>query len=84
MSLRPDGTYHCDRCGISVGNAAVTECSIVSDMKMTDYGDGLVVPTPRQLHFCRVPNAGAPDGCTEHLLVPSNLADYLTSRETSG
>lgn len=72
MSLRRDGTYRCDRCGVDVGNAAVTECAIVSTMTVTDD-----VPEVLVLHFCRVPNEGAPEGCTEHLLVPSNLTDYL-------
>lgn len=77
MSLRSDGKYRCDRCGSDVGNAAVTECATVSDIDM-----GGEVPVPRLLHFCREPNEGAPEGCAEHLLVPSNIADYLASRET--
>lgn len=70
MSLRSDGKYRCDRCGSDVGNAGVDMAAIVSDVE-TDTG--LV----RVLHFCRVPNPGAPDGCATHLLTPSNLADYL-------
>lgn len=69
MSLRPDGTYRCDRCGGDVGNGAVTECAVVSDTP-----DGL---THRVLHFCRQPTRGAPHGCAGRLLSPSNLANYL-------
>lgn len=75
MSLRPDGSYKCDRCGASVGNAAVTECVMVADIEFLEDGSA----APRNLHFCRVPNEGAPEGCAEHLLVPSNLADYLSA-----
>lgn len=74
MSLRPDGVYRCDRCGRDVGNAAVTECAVVSDLAAT--GDPGAPWRPRVLHFCRVPNLGAPDGCAGHLLTPSNLAAY--------
>lgn len=80
MSLRPDGTYRCDRCGVDVGNAAVTECAIVSDLEAVD--DAEVAFRPRLLHFCRRPNPGAPDGCAAHLLLPSNLADYYVAKET--
>lgn len=79
MSLRPDGTYCCDRCGRDVGNAAVTECAVVSDLEPTDDPD--VAFRPRVLHFCRVPNPGAPDGCAAHVLLPSNLTAYLASKE---
>lgn len=82
MSLRSDGTYRCDRCGADVGNAAVTECAIVADIELLEDG-GDVFAVPRNLHFCRVPNDGAPEGCAEHLLIPSNLTDYHESREAN-
>lgn len=71
MSLRPDGTYRCDRCGVDVGNAAVTECAIVTDLEVGAH---------RQWHLCREPVKGAPHGCAGHVLGPAALADYLTSR----
>lgn len=77
MSLRPDGTYRCDRSGHDVGNAAVTQCASVSTI-LTE-ADG--TPRVQVFHFCRVPNPGAPDGCADHVLVPSNLADYLAARQ---
>lgn len=80
MSLRQDG-YRCDRCGRDVGNAAVTECAIVSDLEAAPDAD--VASRPRVLHFCRVPNPGAPEGCAAHLLLPSNLTDYNASKETT-
>ena len=67
MSLRPDGSYRCDRCGADVGNGAVTEAAIVSDVE-----DGAV----RVLHFCRQPRDSAPNGCAGRLLSASMLADY--------
>lgn len=68
MSLRPDGTYRCDRCGADVGNGGVVQAAIVSDVE-----DGAV----RVLHFCRESRDGAPHGCAGRLLSPSMLADYL-------
>jgi hypothetical protein len=79
VSLRPDGAYRCDRCGRDVGNAAVTECAVVSDAEVAP--DGGVALTPRVLHFCRVPNTGAPEGCAAHVLGHRNLADYHASKE---
>lgn len=67
MSLRSDGTYRCDRCGADVGNGAVTEAAVVSDV------EGAAV---RVLHFCRRPVKGAPHGCAGRLLSPSMLADW--------
>lgn len=69
MSLRLDGTYRCDRCGKDIGNAAVTVCAVTSTL--TADGQAQVY------HHCREPNPGAPNGCAEHVLVPSNLADFL-------
>lgn len=74
MSLRSDGTYRCDDCGLDVGNAAVTECAIVSTIAHTDDGPVVLV-----LHFCRVPRDGAPEGCAAHLLTPSHLTNYNAS-----
>jgi len=68
VSLRSDGTYRCDHCGTDVGNGAVTEAAIVSDIE----GGGV-----RVLHFCRRPRRGAPNGCAGHLLGRAALADYL-------
>lgn len=80
MSRRADGTCKCDRCGIDVGNAGVLECAVVSDIA-TDADGNLV---PRVLHFCRVPNDGAPEGCAEHLLVPSVLTAYNDAQSQGG
>lgn len=80
MSRRPDGVYRCDRCGRDVGNAAVSECAVVADIERLEDGSFI----PRNLHFCRVENPGAPAGCAEHLLIPSNLEDYLNSRGDNG
>lgn len=73
MSLRPDGTYRCDRCDTDVGNAAVTECAIVTDL------DGLEHAVR---HLCRKPAKGAPHGCAAHVLSRSALAAYHALKET--
>lgn len=67
MSLRPDGTYRCDRCGRELDNGGVQECAIVSTLL-----DGALVT----LHLCREPQKGTPHGCAGHALSPSNLADH--------
>lgn len=73
MSLRPDGTYRCDRCGTDVGNAGVTSAAIISDLQPDDPG------SVRVLHLCREPQDGAPNGCASHVLGPGTLADYTGS-----
>lgn len=80
MSLRADFKYRCDRCGGPLENASVLECAIVADIEVIGDGEGDAYAVPRTLHFCRVPNEGAPEGCAEHLLVPSNLANYNETR----
>lgn len=76
MSLRPDGTYRCDRCGVDVGNGGVHLAAIVADLDPND-------PTAvRNLHFCRQSNAGAPDGCAAHLLTRANVAAWTAAKES--
>lgn len=72
MSLRSDGKYRCDRCGADVGNGAVDQAAIVSDV---DQG------AVRVLHFCRRPREGAPHGCAGRVLSPSNLADWTKEQQ---
>ncbi len=75
MSHLSTGDYECDRCGGLLENASVLECAVVSDIELVQ--DEEVHAVPRVLHFCRVPNEGAPKGCAAHVLSPSNLAAYL-------
>lgn len=63
MTLR-NGLYFCDRCGVSVGNANVQKCAIVTDL------DPYRVGSHRQLHLCRV------NGCAPAVLSADNLPDY--------
>lgn len=72
MSLRPDGSYRCDRCDRPVGNAAVTECAIVTDLNGLDHA---------VLHLCRQPHKGAPHGCAAHVLGGKTLAAYHAVKE---
>lgn len=75
MSLRPDGTYHCDKCGADVGNGGVSEAAVVSTVDADD-------PTqPRVFHLCREPRDGAPRGCEGNVLGPSALANYYETRD---
>ena len=74
MSLRPDGTYRCDRCGIDVGNGGVQDAVFISDLEPDN-------PTEtRRLHLCRVTVKGAPRGCAGLALGPVTLADYYETR----
>lgn len=75
MSLRSDNTYRCDRCDGPLENGSAMECAHVSDMVTNDEGEMI----PRTLHFCRVPNTGAPEGCAAHVLSPSRIAAYLNA-----
>lgn len=66
MSLQPDGTHRCDRCGGTAGNGGVSDCAIVVD---ATFGDGNTI-TPRNLHLCRVNN------CASIVLAPANLPAF--------
>lgn len=70
MSLRPDGSYRCDRCGVDVGNGGVVHAAVISDVQPTDPA------RPRVLHLCRNARDGAPTGCVGNVLGPGTLADY--------
>lgn len=74
MSLRSDGSYRCDRCDTQLTNGGVHECAVVSTVL-----DGQLFT----LHFCEQPHRGAPRGCAGHLLSPSALAAFHTSKEQS-
>lgn len=75
MSLRPDGTNRCDRCGVDVGTGGVDACAVIS---IYDEATGGVTV----LHLCREPRDGYPRGCTGKVLGPGTLADYTqTTRE---
>lgn len=71
MSLRSDGTYHCDHCDADVGNAAVTECAIVTDLEDGDH---------RLWHLCRQPAKGRPRGCAGHVFGPKTLTAYRKAK----
>lgn len=81
MSLRPDGSYRCDRCDADVGNGAVTEAAVIADLDLVDDPD--VHARPRTLHLCRKPRKGAPHGCAGHVLGPRSLAAYTATKETT-
>ena len=78
MSLRPDGSYECDRCGWVVGNGAVTECSIVSTL---DPANPTMV---LNLHFCRDHEDGGKmvKGCTSKVLTSRNVQHYEETHDT--
>lgn len=74
MSLQPDNTYACDRCGTDVGNGGIYEAATVSDLHPDN--DNL----PRVLHLCRAERDGAPRGCVGNVLGPGTL-EHWTERQ---
>lgn len=75
MSLRPNGAYHCDRCGDSVGNGSAQSATKVVGR---DPDDPFRL---RQLDLCIAARDGAPFGCTGNLLGEGALADYYETRD---
>lgn len=80
MSLRPDGSHRCDRCGADVGNAGIDVAAKVSDL---DPATGNT--TIRQLEFCRDrPDPDRPGetikGCRDRVLTKAALAYYHETR----
>jgi hypothetical protein len=78
VSLRPDGSYRCDRCGTDVGNGSVQFAAVISTLEPSEQDDVAAVPVVYQL--CRKPQTGAPNGCAARVLGPAALADYLKAR----
>lgn len=76
MSLRADGTYRCDRCGVGVGNGDVQTAAKIITMDPDRPGEPLI------LHLCREPRDGAPRGCEGNILGPQTLADHTATRGT--
>jgi hypothetical protein len=78
VSLRVDGTYHCDRCDVSVGNGGVDLAASVSDVRQVEQG-GLTLPVPVTFHFCRdrVGEDGkVVRGCVNRVLTAKALAAW--------
>jgi hypothetical protein len=81
--MQSDGSFVCDRCGRGVGNGAVTECLVVSDIDQDNRGHVL------NLHFCRdgVEGEGKNEkpikGCAQKVLSPSNVKHFATVREAA-
>lgn len=73
MSLRADGTYRCDRCGLDVGNGGVFMAAYISDLDPTNPTEA------RQLHLCREERDDAPRGCVGLVLGDEALADYYAA-----
>lgn len=75
MSLRPDGTYHCDRCGNDIGNAGYLDAMTISG---GDPDNNL--RTARVLHLCltRDDTGVVTGGCQGVVLDHSALADYYS------
>jgi len=65
VSLRPDGSYRCDKCDTDVDNGSVANAVTIVGVDPDDPG------TMRgPLHLClprEVPVEGATDGATEHV-----------------
>lgn len=76
MSLRPDGTYRCDRCDTALTNGGVHEAAVISTIEDDGQGGTRAVT----LHLCREPAKGRPRGCAAHLLTSRSLAAYHETR----
>lgn len=72
MSLRPDGTYRCDRCDVDVGNGGVHTAAVIA----TREDDGTGGSSAITWHLCRQPAKGNPTGCAGHVLTPRTLRAY--------
>lgn len=74
MSLRLDGTYRCDRCGVDVGNGGVHVAAVI--VSVLDDG-GLTT-----LHLCRdrTDDDKKVRGCAGRVLTARALADYHETR----
>lgn len=83
MSMNPDGTFACDRCGADVDNGGIQAAVVVSDLD--PEARGMI----RNLHFCRDRVEGEDEsreeirGCEHKVLTPSNLANYTAVREAA-
>lgn len=80
MSVRSDGQYHCDRCGVSVGNGSVQNSAVVTDV--FQIPDGAV---PVRFDWCR--DRPDPDnegktiqGCRDRVLTKKALRNYHEMR----
>lgn len=81
MSLQPDGTYCCDRCGVDVGNAGIYQAATVVDI---DPGDPGIV---RRLNLCLDrPDPDRPgktiQGCRDRVLTKKALRHYIERTST--
>lgn len=59
MSRAPDGSYHCNGCGVGVGNGGIGSCASVVDVDPETGGQ-------RHRHLCYP--AGENPGCRDLLL----------------
>lgn len=76
MSLRRDGTYHCDRCGVDIGNAGYLEAVSISGADPTNPVE------PRRLHLCLTHEVDGQvvEGCQDLVLNADALHDYHSTR----
>jgi hypothetical protein len=74
VSVRPDGTHRCDKCGGDVGNGSVDQATFISMVNPDNPSE------PWRLHLCTAPRDGAPHGCTGNVLGPRTLAAFYETR----
>lgn len=82
MSLRPDGSYRCDRCDRELENGGVQECASITDLDPRNPG------SIRQLHLCYDevdPETGETtlQGCRDRVLTRRALRSLYASQETT-
>lgn len=79
MSLQPNGSYVCDRCGADVGNGGVDQAARIAD---TDPQDATRL---RSLHLCldRIGTDGnIIQGCRGRVLTKRALRAYHEKKES--
>lgn len=81
MSLRPDGHYHCDRCGHDLGEGG----GVAVAVKISDTDPATGDTTVRLLDLCRDrPDPDRPgkkiQGCRDRVLTKKALRNYYETR----
>lgn len=72
MSLAPNGSTVCDRCGGDCGNGSLDMAAIVSDLERNEKNE-TVPGMIRVLHLCRA------NGCANRVLTKKALANREVS-----
>lgn len=78
MTMHPDGSCSCDRCGAVLPNDSVTVCAHITDLNPDDPGD------IRHFHLCvdRLDADGKTiSGCRDHVLTKRALRHFHDTKD---